>query len=180
MCEENHLCYKCENWKAMTGKEKMNFVKTQDLSFNCFKVDHRAEKWLSQNSCLFPECADIRHASLYDYLKKKVKETIAHGRSESTLIRSGFAKRLNLWKNSKIVNISSIKEFGELLNADEVKLYVIDEENTSRFHINKPLAIKKRNSIYRHNFFHYISNKIENWHICKDWSWATSTQVVPW
>ena len=31
----------------------------------------------------------------------------------------------------------------ELINVDEVKSYVIDEENTSSFHINKTLAIKR-------------------------------------
>ena len=64
--------------------------------------------------------------------------------SESTLIRDDFSKRLNLRKSSKTVNISSIKDSGELINVDEVKLYVIDEENTSSFHINKVLASKRK------------------------------------
>ena len=63
--------------------------------------------------------------------------------SKSTLIRSKFAKRLNLWENSKLVNISSIKDSGELINVDEVELYVTDEVHTSSFHINKALAIKR-------------------------------------
>ena len=50
-------------------------------------------------------------------------------RSESTLIRSDFTRRLNSRKNSKIVNISSIRDSGELINEDKVKLYVIDKEN---------------------------------------------------
>ena len=52
-------------------------------------------------------------------------------------------KKKNLRKNSKIVNFSSIKDSGELINVDEVKLYIIDEENTSSFQINKALAIKR-------------------------------------
>ena len=52
-----------------------------------------------------------------------------------------FAKRLNLRKNSKTVNISSITDSRELINVDEVELYVTDEENTSSFHINEVLAI---------------------------------------
>ena len=63
--------------------------------------------------------------------------------SERTVICSDFAKKKNLRKNSKIVNFSSIKDSGELINVDEVKLYIIDEENTSSFHINKALAIKR-------------------------------------
>ena len=64
--------------------------------------------------------------------------------SERTLICSDFAKKKkNLRKNSKIVNFSSIKDSGELINVDEVKLYIIDEENTSSFQINKALAIKR-------------------------------------
>ena len=63
--------------------------------------------------------------------------------SGSTLIHSDFAKRLNLRKNCNIVNISSIKDSVELINVDEVKLYVIDEENTSSFHIKKALVIKR-------------------------------------
>ena len=62
---------------------------------------------------------------------------------KNTLILSDYAKRLNFRKNPKIVNISNIKDSVELLNVDEVKLYVIDEENTSSFHINKVLAIKR-------------------------------------
>ena len=63
--------------------------------------------------------------------------------SESTLIRSDFAKTLNLRKSSKIVNISNIKDSGGLLNEHEIKSYVTDKENTSIFHINKALAIKR-------------------------------------
>ena len=62
---------------------------------------------------------------------------------KNTLILSDYAKRLNFRKNPKIVNISNIKDSVELLNVDEVKFYVIDEENTSSFHINKVLAIKR-------------------------------------
>ena len=62
---------------------------------------------------------------------------------ESTLIRSDFAKRLNLRKNSKTVNISSTKDSEELINVDEVELYVTDEGNTSSLHINKALVIKR-------------------------------------
>ena len=65
---------------------------------------------------------------------------------KNTLILSDFAKRLNFRKNPKIVNISNIKGFVELLNVDEVKLYVIDEENTSSFHINKVFAPKREMS----------------------------------
>ena len=63
--------------------------------------------------------------------------------SESTLIRRDFAKTLNLRKNSNIVNISSIRDSRGLLNEDEIKSYVIDEENTSIFYIYKALAIKR-------------------------------------
>ena len=87
--------------------------------------------------------------------------------SESTLIRSNFAKRLNL-KNSKIVNTSSINDSGELINVDEVELYVIDEENTSSFHIEKHWSLKRKGSICQHSFFQYISIKMENGHISKD------------
>ena len=75
--EENHLFYKCESYKAMTGKEKMKFVKSQNLSFNCLKRDHRAEKCPSKNRCLHPECAETHHTSLHDYFKKKVEATTA-------------------------------------------------------------------------------------------------------
>ena len=62
---------------------------------------------------------------------------------ESTLIRSDFAKGLNVRKNCKIVNISNIKDSRELVNVDEVELYVTDEEIKSSFDINKALAIKR-------------------------------------
>ena len=75
--EENHLFYKCESYKAMTGKEKMKFVKSQNLSFNCLERDHRAEKCPSKNRCLHPECAETHHTSLHDYFKKKVEATTA-------------------------------------------------------------------------------------------------------
>ena len=181
--EENHLFYKCESCKAMTEKEKMKFVESQKLSFNCLKRDHRAEKCPSKNRCLHSECAETHHTSLHDYFKKKVESTTAvedakvclsklpqvqniclHivpikvratngeyiltytvldiGR-KNTLILSDFAKRLNLRKKPKIVNISNIKDSAEMLNVDDVKLYVIDEENTSSFHINIVLAIKR-------------------------------------
>ena len=43
ICEENHLFCKCESYKTMTGKEKMKFVKKQNLCFNCLERDHRAK-----------------------------------------------------------------------------------------------------------------------------------------
>ena len=41
MCEEKDFFYKCESYKVMTGKEKMKFVKRQNLCFSCLKGDHR-------------------------------------------------------------------------------------------------------------------------------------------
>ena len=75
MCEENPLFYKCESYKAMIRKEKMRFVKRQNLCFNCLKGDHRAEKCPSKNRCHHPECAETHHRFLCDYFKKKVEET---------------------------------------------------------------------------------------------------------
>ena len=63
---------------------------------------------------------------------------------KSTLTHSDFAKRLNLRKNSNTVNITSTKDSEELINVDEVELYVTDEENTSSLHINKALVIKRQ------------------------------------
>ena len=63
--------------------------------------------------------------------------------NECTLIRSNLAKRSSLRKKTNIANISNIKYSGAVINVDEVKFYVIDEENTSSFHINKALTIKK-------------------------------------
>ena len=63
---------------------------------------------------------------------------------KSTLTHSDFAKQLNLRKNSNTVNISSTKDSEELINVDEVELYVTDEENTSSLHINKALVIKRQ------------------------------------
>ena len=75
--------------------------------------------------------------------------------SESTLIHCDFTKRLTLTKNSKIVNISSIKNSGKLINEDEFTLYVIDDKNTSSFPINKTLVIKRE----RFNMpFHFQQN----------------------
>ena len=175
MCEEKDFFYKCESYKVMTGKEKMKFVKKQNLCFNCLKGDHREESCPSKNKCYYPECAETDSTSLHDYFKKKLEETTAvedakvcmsklpqvqniylrivpikvratNGEytstyvlldpvSESTLIRSDFAKTLNLRKNSNIVNISSIRDSRGLFNEDEIKSYVIDEENTSIFYI---------------------------------------------
>ena len=74
MCEENHLFYECQSYKAMAGKEKMKFVKRQNLCFNCLKGDHSAEKCPSKNRYLHPECVETHHTSLHDYFKK-VEET---------------------------------------------------------------------------------------------------------
>ena len=77
MCEENHFFYKCESYKAMTGKEKMKFLKRQNLCFNCLKEDHTEENYPSKNKCFYPECTETDHTSLHDYFKKKLEETIA-------------------------------------------------------------------------------------------------------
>ena len=87
--------------------------------------------------------------------------------SQSTLVCSDFVKRLNLRKNFKIVNITSIIDLGELFLVDEVKLHVMDVENTSRFHMKNHWPLKEKDSIFQHSFFHYISNKMKNGPICK-------------
>ena len=75
MCEENHLFYKCKSFKAITGKDKMQFAKRQNLHFNCLKRDHRADKCPSKKQ-MPSSCAKIHHTSLHDYFKKKVEETL--------------------------------------------------------------------------------------------------------
>ena len=86
---------------------------------------------------------DCAHQSESNKLRIYFNYVLLDTGSESTLIRSDFAKTLNLRKNSKIVNISNIKDSGGLLNEHEIKSYVTDKENTSIFHINKALAIKR-------------------------------------
>ena len=75
LCVKKTTSYKCESYKAMTRKEKMRFVKRQNLCFNCLKGAHRAEKCPSKNRCHHPKCAETHHRFLHDYFKKKVEET---------------------------------------------------------------------------------------------------------
>ena len=160
----------------MTGKEKLKFVKRQNLCFNCLKGQKNVhqktnafilnvQKHITSPSMTFckknpEEITAVENAKVCMsklpqvqniYPKIALIETRAtkgehistysllDTGSESTMIRKDFSKRLNLRKNSKIVNISSIKYSGELV----IKLYVIDEEDTPNFHINKALAIQR-------------------------------------
>ena len=62
---------------------------------------------------------------------------------ESTLIQADFLKRLDLDGKTKSINISSIKDVEETIRVKEVKLKIVDNENTSIFHINGALSIER-------------------------------------
>ena len=172
LCAKKTTSYKCESYKAMTRKEKMRFVKRQNLCFNCLKGAHRAEKCPSKNRCHHPKCAETHHRFLHDYFKKKVEETAMEDvkvyMSKLPQVQNIYRLRLSKWEQqngeyistyalldtgnestlihkdfAKKIKLSSIEDSGELINVDEVNLYLIDEENTSSFHINKTLAIKR-------------------------------------
>ena len=155
---ENEVCQKAEpllHLLERRSESRKIFIKNRCLHPECAETHHTSlhdyfKKKVEETAV---KDAKVRMSKLAQVQKiylqiVPIKVRATHGEyistyalldtgSERTLIRSDFAKRLNLRKNSKIVNISSIKDSGELINVDEVKLYVMDGKNTSTFYINK-------------------------------------------
>ncbi len=70
LCESPHNFWKCQQYKDMDDKKKVEFVKKRKLCFNCFGGGHSVDKCASNNSCFKEGCGKKHHTSLHEYIIK--------------------------------------------------------------------------------------------------------------
>lgn len=62
-CKQDHIVYKCQQFKNLSVDERMTFVKRQRLCFNCLHAKHSANHCRSKNSCF--HCSKRHHTLLH-------------------------------------------------------------------------------------------------------------------
>ena len=69
-CGDQHRIYSCEKYKAISPKERQEFVVKADLCYNCLGRDHAANKCPSKRTCIKDSCGQRHHTSLHDVYVK--------------------------------------------------------------------------------------------------------------
>lgn len=66
MCTRSHPLYHCETFKLKPVNERIEFVKTKQICFNCINsVEHSARLCKSPVRCKAPECGRPHHTLLH-------------------------------------------------------------------------------------------------------------------
>ena len=66
MCTRSHPLYRCETFKLKPVNERIEFVKTKRICFNCMNSAEHSAKWCkSPIRCKAPECRKTHHTLLH-------------------------------------------------------------------------------------------------------------------
>ena len=55
-CKQDHLVFKCEKYKGKTDSQKLSFVKSHWLCFNCLSNSYSVRECSSKKSCFMAGC----------------------------------------------------------------------------------------------------------------------------
>ena len=67
-CDGAHYLYKCDDYKSKSDAERLNFVKSKQLCFNCLGSGHGVKNCSSKRSCFIHSCNKRHHTSIHQAL----------------------------------------------------------------------------------------------------------------
>ena len=76
-CKQDHLLFKCEKYKEKPDSQKLNFVKSNRLCFNCLSSHHSARGCSSKKFCFKTGCKKRHHTSLHQALTDSSASTLS-------------------------------------------------------------------------------------------------------
>ena len=104
-CKQDHLLFKCEKYKEKTDNQKLSFVKSQRLFFNCLSNSHSVRECSSKKSCFMAGCKRRHHTSLHQALSDPLKETSP---ASTTVQVSGTSPLIGVMKGNRSVFLQII------------------------------------------------------------------------
>lgn len=108
-CKANHLLFKCEKYKNKPDNQKLSFVKSQRLCFNCLSSNHPVKECPSKKSCFKPDCKKRHHTSLHYALDPAISTSKSTDSSKTNAPISDVpSPTVGIMRNNRIVYLQII------------------------------------------------------------------------